>query len=262
MQFQIYYPISPIKIIQLFGANAAYYAKFLDDYGQPQKGHMGVDLMAAHGQPVYAAHDGLARYVGPDSHGGDGIYIRTTTPDENGKYWNTIYWHLCAMTDPQFKPLVSLLTPVKKGDLIGYADNTGAPFESSGDHLHFSIAECDVNGNFVNNHNGYGGCQDPLPFFNGEYAHEVPTVFKHNFIQQLDFGATGYEVNALQNALKLDGEFPSAEPTTNYFGSVTLTALQQFQTKHGIASSGTPTTTGFGRVGPKTMAVLNQLYNK
>src|SRR5690348_8548374 len=102
MKFELTYPVSPIHLNQGFGSNAAYYAKFLDDYGNPEKGHMGLDLQAMHGQPVYAAHDGTARTVGPDDHGGQGVYIRTTTPDDSGKYYNTIYWHLVGTTDPKF----------------------------------------------------------------------------------------------------------------------------------------------------------------
>lgn len=172
-KFELWYPVSPLHINQAFGGNAAYYARFTDNYGQPIKGHQGLDLQAAHGQPVYAAHDGLAWYVGPDDHGGDGIYIRTAQPDADGKYWTTIYWHLCSKDDTQFKPLVNALTPVKRGDLIGYADNSGAPFESTGDHLHWGLAECDQNGVFIHKQNGYGGCQDPLPFCNGKYATDI-----------------------------------------------------------------------------------------
>lgn len=170
MKFSLAYPVSPIHLNQSFGANSAYYAKFLDDFGHPQKGHMGTDLQAIHGQPVYAAHDGLARTIGPDDHGGQGVYIRTTIPDIGGKYWTTIYWHLIGTTDSKFPQPFQGLKVVRKGDLIGYANNTGAPFESSGDHLHFSLAECDGLGSFKNRANGYGGCQDPLPFCDGTYA--------------------------------------------------------------------------------------------
>ncbi len=157
------YPVYPIHVNQGFGANPAYYAKFLDAQGNPEKGHMGIDFQASHGQPVYAAHDGYAFYVGPDEHGGDGIYIRGK--DTDGSYYTTIYWHLCSKDDPQYAPLVLSGINVKQGDLIGYADNSGAPFESSGDHLHFGLAPCNQNGEFLNPSNGYGSCIDPQPFF-------------------------------------------------------------------------------------------------
>src|SRR6185295_12563709 len=44
-----------------------------------------------------------------------------------------------------------------------------------------------------------------------------------------------------------------------YFGSLTQAAVQRFQAAQGIVSSGTPSTTGYGRVGPTTMARINDL---
>jgi murein DD-endopeptidase MepM/ murein hydrolase activator NlpD len=56
-------PVSPLSVNQPFGVNAAYYSKFVDAAGNPEKGHPGIDLKAVHGQPVYAAHDGDAIYI-------------------------------------------------------------------------------------------------------------------------------------------------------------------------------------------------------
>lgn len=92
--------------------------------------------------------------------------------------------------------------------------------------------------------------------------YQPPVGFKHLFKDQIDFGATGVEVVALQEALRADGEFPLTVDSTGYFGNVTLLALQKFQAKYGIATSGTPTTTGYGHVGPATMKKLNELFNK
>ncbi|HEV3245287.1 MAG TPA: FG-GAP-like repeat-containing protein [Candidatus Paceibacterota bacterium] len=47
---------------------------------------------------------------------------------------------------------------------------------------------------------------------------------------------------------------------TSYFGTLTQVAVQKFQTKYGVVSSGTPATTGYGAVGPRTRAKLNALY--
>ncbi|PIR18600.1 MAG: hypothetical protein COV48_06610, partial [Elusimicrobia bacterium CG11_big_fil_rev_8_21_14_0_20_64_6] len=49
---------------------------------------------------------------------------------------------------------------------------------------------------------------------------------------------------------------------TDYFGAMTENAVQRFQVKYGIVSSGAPQTTGYGVVGPKTMAKLNALLNR
>lgn len=161
----LYYPVKPIHINQPFGANAAYYES---TFGQ--NGHPGIDFMAYHGQPVYASHDGEAVYV-KDSHGGEGI-------------WNyapgfvTIYWHLVGDTDPNFPPPINYQLngpriPVKAGQLIGYADNTGAPFESTGDHLHFGLILLNAQESELNTNNGTQGCIDPEPYFNGICAQDI-----------------------------------------------------------------------------------------
>ena len=152
------YPVTPLHINQPFGANPEYYAKF------GTKGHMGIDFLALHGQPVYSPFDGYAYYVGPDEHGGDGVYV-ASNPDPDGTSYIAIHWHLCSKDDPKYAPLVG--NPgrwVKRGELIGYADNSGAPFESSGDHLHFGLQAC-KDGLVINKDNGFDGCIDPQPFF-------------------------------------------------------------------------------------------------
>jgi murein DD-endopeptidase MepM/ murein hydrolase activator NlpD len=63
---------------------------------------------------------------------------------------------------------------VKAGALIAYTDNTGAPYESSGDHLHFGLIPTQPNFNPIDPYNGFGGCIDPLPFFNGLFAQDIP----------------------------------------------------------------------------------------
>src|SRR3989344_3580512 len=49
---------------------------------------------------------------------------------------------------------------------------------------------------------------------------------------------------------------------TTMFGSLTQAAVKKFQAKYNIVSSGTPSTTGYGTVGPKTRAKLNQLFGQ
>lgn len=174
-QLELYLPVKPLNVIQGFGANPAYYARFIDTNGNPYKGHMGVDLQAYHGQPVYAPVDGMAFYVA-DSHGGDGIYIQPHgTYDHHGGqiYMQVIHWHLCSKDDPLYKPKIPTdggSYPVKRGDLIGYADNTGAPFESSGDHLHWGLRPIKANGVPFDPGNGFGGCVDPLPYCNMQFV--------------------------------------------------------------------------------------------
>ena len=47
--------------------------------------------------------------------------------------------------------------------------------------------------------------------------------------------------------------------STGYYGSLTEAAVKRFQQKHNIVSSGTPLSTGYGTVGPKTRTTLNSL---
>jgi murein DD-endopeptidase MepM/ murein hydrolase activator NlpD len=181
MQLKLYLPTKPCVILQPFGGNPAYYARFLDAKGNPEKGHMGIDFQAAHATPLPAVCDGMARYV-TDSHGGDGIYIQPhgTYDYEGGQaYFEVINWHLCSKDDPQFKPLIptdGASYPVKAGQIIGYTDNSGAPFESSGDHLHLGLLPVGANGLALHPGNGFGGCINALPYFNGIFAGDANKV--------------------------------------------------------------------------------------
>ncbi len=78
-----------------------------------------------------------------------------------------------------------------------------------------------------------------------------------NFVKPLASGARNSDVTNLQKALKTDSSVYPEGLVTGYFGSATLRAVQKFQEKYGIASSGQP---GYGDVGPKTRAKLNELF--
>lgn len=75
----------------------------------------------------------------------------------------------------------------------------------------------------------------------------------------LDFGSTGSDVTELQTYLATNASIYPSGLITGYFGPLTQAAVQRFQIAQGIVSSGTPQSTGFGRVGPQTMGVLNIL---
>ncbi len=78
---------------------------------------------------------------------------------------------------------------------------------------------------------------------------------------QLDFGSQGQEVTDLQTYLSTNSNWYPSGLVTGYFGGLTQGGVQKFQTSEGIVSSGTPASTGFGRVGPTTMAHLNAAMN-
>src|SRR3989344_8090240 len=74
---------------------------------------------------------------------------------------------------------------------------------------------------------------------------------------QLDFGDRGPEVTELQAYLATSASIYPEGLVTGYFGQLTKAAVERFQTAQGIISQGTPATTGYGRVGPQTMARIN-----
>jgi len=76
---------------------------------------------------------------------------------------------------------------------------------------------------------------------------------------QLDVGDSGPEVTELQTYLKANPNIYPEGLVTGYFGELTKAAVERFQTAQGIISQGTPATTGYGRVGPQTMARINSL---
>lgn len=166
----LYYPVrNPINQTNLFGANAAQYKPL------GQAGHPGNDFEAPSYTPIYAPCDGGARYI-KDSLGGDGLWIYYTSPD--GKFYNVILWHMPVATDTEhwILPTTGISVPVKAGQLIGYTDNSGFPAESTGPHLHLGLMPCDIHGNPLEPNNGYLGCIDPAPFFNGQLAQDISLI--------------------------------------------------------------------------------------
>lgn len=187
MNLRLYYPVKPLSLNQGFGSNPAYYARFKDSFGNPLKGHNGLDFQASHGTPVYASCDGLIHFD-VDTHGGEGMVIHTDFCEYNEQTvtFNVIHWHLIGNTDPNFPspiPTDGIAYPVEAGALIGYADNTGAPFESSGDHLHFGLFPLDLSGVILDQKNGFDGRIDPTPFFTKIYASDV--AMEISLLQQL-----------------------------------------------------------------------------
>src|SRR3569623_139282 len=100
--------------------------------------HMGVDLAAPSGTPVYASADGTVGKA--EWFGGYGYYIQI----EHGGDIETRYGHLSAYA-------VAAGDHVHKGELIGYVGATG---DATGPHLHYEVRIA-------------GDAVDPMPYLEG-----------------------------------------------------------------------------------------------
>lgn len=253
-------------IYQLFGENVELYRAAIGT-----EGHNGIDIAMEEGTPILAtAGEVCETKTDP---GGYGRHIRIITDkDENGKFYELTYGHLRDVG-------VSVGTRVSDGQSIGTMGNTGfvisgnTPYWGNapagrGVHLHFGARECSETNTgwmtqystgrivYIKNYqNGFKGSVDPLPLL----PPAIP-AFSHQFLVDLVYGDQSGEVRALQQALKIDGEFPQSVPETGFYGYITLRAVKDFQRKYGIISWGTPGTTGYGRVGLKTRTKLNELF--
>jgi len=69
-------------------------------------------------------------------------------------------------------------------------------------------------------------------------------------------GSSGADVTRLQQFLAQDKSIYPEGSITGTYGPLTETAVKRFQVKNGIVSSGTPGTTGYGAVGPRTAAAM------
>lgn len=94
------------------------------------------------------------------------------------------------------------------------------------------------------------------------YEPETQKPIKYEFKTILQFGDRGPEVVALQDALKLDGLFPTSVKSTGYYGDQTRRSVLDFQIKYNVAPKHELLALNGKRVGSKTLAKLNELYNK
>src|SRR6185503_13924191 len=69
-------------------------------------------------------------------------------------------------------------------------------------------------------------------------------------------GSTGTDVTRLQQFLALDPSVYPEGTVSGYFGALTEKAVQRWQSKYNVVSSGSPSTTGWGQVGARTAAAI------
>ncbi len=81
-------------------------------------------------------------------------------------------------------------------------------------------------------------------------------------------GVSHAEIKSIQQALNAHGfiiaENGPGSPgnETNFFGALTEKAVQKFQAQYGIVNSGTPQSTGYGRIGPKTKTKMQEIFSQ
>lgn len=71
----------------------------------------------------------------------------------------------------------------------------------------------------------------------------------------LSLNTKGSDVSKLQVFLRDNAGYTGQ--VTGHYGPLTQAAVQKWQRERGIVSSGTPSTTGYGQVGPKTRAAMS-----
>lgn len=89
----------------------------------------------------------------------------------------------------------------------------------------------------------------------------VAQIVSPVFNATLKYGITSDEVKQLQELLAKDSEIYPEGIVSGWFGQLTRKAVQKFQAKYGIVSSGDENTTGYGLVGPKTQAKLQEVFS-
>jgi len=88
------------------------------------------------------------------------------------------------------------------------------------------------------------------------------------FSATMKAGMSSADVKRLQQVLNSNPDTQIASSgvgspghETEYFGSLTRAAVKKFQAKYGLASSGDENSTGYGLVGPKTRAKLQEVFS-
>lgn len=193
MKLQLYYPRKPFVINQRFGESKTCsnpdttgVVSALPNGTCPTgkvplypllglKGHNGIDLQANTGDTLYAPMEGTVKELSLDTHRGLGVGIVSNDPMdfEGGTHYAKVrQWH-------GQKILVEYGQPVKVGDPIMLADNTGY---SAGSHDHFELEAVQYTATgahvMVYPNNGYQGAVDPLPYFNGLFAQDIHIIPK------------------------------------------------------------------------------------
>ena len=113
--------------------------------------------------------------------------------------------------------------------------------------------------------NKYASCSNPVsvstPLESTSAVAKQPITSNFLFGTTLQMGMQNDNVRKLQELLASDKTLYPEGLVTSYYGSLTQKAVERFQVKYNIVSSGTPETTGYGLVGPKTRAKLAEVFS-
>ncbi|MFA6338467.1 MAG: Ser-Thr-rich GPI-anchored membrane family protein [Candidatus Paceibacterota bacterium] len=96
-----------------------------------------------------------------------------------------------------------------------------------------------------------------IPYANADTSSSCVTFTYKIFYGSRDALVNG-EVSKLQSFLEAQGDYNYPE-ITGFFGSITEQAVKDFQSRNGVVYSGTPSTTGYGSLGPITREKIRQL---
>ncbi len=77
-----------------------------------------------------------------------------------------------------------------------------------------------------------------------------------NIGRSLKRGSSGEDVTRLQQFLARDYAVYPEGKVTGYYGALTEAAVKRWQAKYNVVSTGTPESTGYGVVGPRTAAAI------
>ncbi|MEK7148945.1 MAG: peptidoglycan-binding protein [Patescibacteria group bacterium] len=87
----------------------------------------------------------------------------------------------------------------------------------------------------------------------------VPSTSAAIFVKNLSPGISSEDVRRLQTLLASDRDVYLEGIISGYYGSLTQKAVERFQVKYNIA---TPSDAGYGNVGPKTRAKLQEVFGE
>lgn len=187
-------------------------ATYGDDWHAPREGglrrHEGADIFAPLGTPVAASFDGTIgrMWVGADR-GGNALTVRTA----DGTY--AYYAHLAG-----FATDVSIGTPVRTGDIIGYVGATGNA-ERTPPHLHFEL------------HPGGGPPVPPVPHLDQWLSEARTELLLHEppsgQLSSAPASSPSFQPVALPRVAPPDGEPPdvaASEPGPRRTASLTGTS--------------------------------------